>query len=177
MTSALIVDAVLLVAVLTADLGRGRKIGRMRLLRPLVIAVAIIPLFLKAVVTSGNGFLLEIAATAAGVVLGAVALSLITVYHRPGTDRAVTRAGFPYAALWTIVIGARAAFTYGSDHWFSHSLSTWMTHHSVTDAAITDALIFMAVAMILTRTLGIAVRARHAQRVASGNAAQQLQAV
>jgi hypothetical protein len=177
MNSALIVDAVLLAAVLTADVGSGRKIGRMRLLRPLIIAVAIIPLFLKPVVTDGNGFALEIAAGAAGIVLGVIALSLITVYRHPGTDRAVSRAGFAYATLWTIVIGARAAFTYGSDHWFGRSLDKWMIHHSVTSAAITDALIFMAVAMLLTRTIGIAVRAQSAPRLGSGNAAQQLQAV
>jgi hypothetical protein len=177
MNSALIVDVVLLVAVLTADLGSRRKIGRLRLLRPLLIAVVIIPLFLKAVVTSGNGFSLEIAATAAGVVLGVIALSLMTVYRGPGSRGAVSRAGFAYAALWTIVIGARAAFTYGSSHWFSHSLGTWMVKHSVTSAAITDALIFMAVAMLLTRTIGIAVRARRAGRLGSGEAAPQLQAV
>jgi hypothetical protein len=177
MNSALIVDAVVLGAVLTADLGSNRKIARFRLLRPLIIAVVIIPLFLKAVVTSGNGLSLEIAATAAGVVLGVIAISLMTVYRSPRSNRAVSRAGFAYAASWTIVIGARAAFTYGSDHWFSHSLGTWMTQHSVTSAAITDALIFMAVAMLLTRTIGIAVRARRVARLGSDDAAQQLQAV
>ena len=177
MNSALIVDAVLLAAVLTADLGSRRKVGRLRLLRPLVIALAVIPLFLKAVVTSGNGFSLEIAATAAGVVLGVIALSLMTVYRSPASRGVVSRAGFAYAALWTIVIGARAAFTYGSSHWFSHSLGTWMIRHSVTSAAITDALIFMAVAMLLTRTIGIAVRARRAGRLGSGDVAPQLQAV
>jgi hypothetical protein len=56
MNSAIVVDAVLLVAVLEADLGHHRKIGRLRLLRPLTIAAGIIPLFLKAVTTNGNGF-------------------------------------------------------------------------------------------------------------------------
>ena len=58
------------------------------------------------------------------------------------------------------MIGARAAFSYGSEHWFSHSLNTWMIQHSVTTAAVTDGLIFMAVAMLLTRTIGLAIRAR-----------------
>ncbi len=40
MDSALVVDAVLLGAVLEADLGGHRKIGRFRILRPLGIAVA-----------------------------------------------------------------------------------------------------------------------------------------
>src|SRR3984885_3850389 len=107
MNSALIVDAVLLAAVLTADLGSRRKVGRLRLLRPLVIALAVIPLFLKAVVTSGNGFSLEIAATSAGVVLGLIAVKLLTVYRSPRTNQPVSRAGFAYAALWTTVIAGR----------------------------------------------------------------------
>ena len=84
----------------------------------------------------------------------------MTVYRSPTTNKAVSRAGFAYAGLWTIVIGARAAFSYGSTHWFSHSLSTWMTQHSITGPAITDGLIFMAVAMLLTRTIAMAIRAR-----------------
>jgi hypothetical protein len=82
----------------------------------------------------------------------------MTVYRSPKTAQPVSRVGLAYAALWTSVIGARAAFSYGSTHWFSHSLTTWMTNHSVTSAAITDALIFMAVTMMLTRTIGLAVR-------------------
>jgi hypothetical protein len=160
MDSAVIVDAVLLAAVLEADLGPHRKIGRLRLLRPLAIAGGIIPLYLKAVATTGNGLTLEIAAAVTGIVLGLVATSLMSVSRSPSTGRPVSRAGIGYAALWTIVIGARAAFSYGSTHWFSHSLSSWMVQHSVTAAAITDGLIFMAVAMLMTRTIGIAIRAR-----------------
>jgi hypothetical protein len=160
MNSALIVNAVILTAVLESDLGQHRKIGTFRILRPLFIAAGIIPLFLEAVVTTGNGLSLEIAAASAGVILGLVATYLMTVYRSPTTHKAVSRAGFAYAGLWTIVIGARAAFSYGSTHWFSHPLATWMTQHSVTGAAITDGLIFMAVAMLLTRTIAMAIRAR-----------------
>jgi hypothetical protein len=172
MDSAVIIDAVLLAAVLEADLGPHRKIARARILRPLFIAAAIIPLFLKAVVTTGSGLSLEIAGASAGLVLGAVAVKLMTVYRSPTTNQPVSRTGFAYAALWTVVIGARAAFSYGSEHWFSHALGTWMIQHSVTAAAITDGLIFMAVAMLLTRTIGMAVRARTVGPVDSARRAQ-----
>jgi hypothetical protein len=160
MDSAVIVDAVLLAAVLEADLGHERKISRLRMLRPLGISAAIIPLYLKAVPTHGNGLSLVVGAGIAGVVLGLIATGLMGVSRSPSTDKPVSRTGLAYAALWTIVIGARAAFSYGSTHWFSHSLSTWMIQHSVTTAAITDGLIFMAVAMLLTRTIAIAIRAK-----------------
>jgi hypothetical protein len=57
------------------------------------------------------------------------------------------------------VIGARAAFSYGAAHWFPAQLDQWCLVRHVTGDAITDGLIFMAVAMILTRTAGLAARA------------------
>ncbi len=161
MQSDLIVDAVLLAAVLEADLGGHRKIGKFRLLRPLALAAVIIPLYLTAVTTSGAGGALEVAGAAAGIVLGFAATSLMTVYRSPGTSRPVSRAGLGYAALWIIVIGARAAFSYGSTHWFSSQLGRWMMDNHVTGGAITDSLVFMAVAMLLTGTIAMAIRARH----------------
>ena len=89
MESALIIDAFVLVAALEADLGRHRKIGPWRILRPLFAAAAIIPLFLKAVTTTGAGLYLEIALAGAGVALGLAATALMSVYRSPGTGRAV----------------------------------------------------------------------------------------
>jgi hypothetical protein len=60
-----------------------------------------------------------------------------------------------------VVVAARAAFSYGSVHWFGHQLDHWMAQHAVTGAALTDALIFMAIAMVVTRTAGLALRARN----------------
>jgi hypothetical protein len=159
MQSDLIVDALVLTAVLEADLGSHRKIGKFRIVRPLLIAGAIIPLYLKSVSTTGAGLSLEIALGAAGLVLGLVASALMTVYRSPKSGKPVSRARAGYAALWVVVIGARAAFSYGATHWFSSELGHWMIRNAVTGAAITDALIFMAVTMLLTRTLGLAVRA------------------
>ena len=93
MESALIIDAFVLVAALEADLGRHRKIGPWRILRPLFAAAAIIPLFLKAVTTTGAGLYLEIALAGAGVALGLAATALMSVYRSPGTGRAVSRSG------------------------------------------------------------------------------------
>lgn len=86
------------------------------------------------------------------------------VRREPATGRLVTRAGAGYAALWITVIAARSCFSIGAEHWFNHSLGTWMVNHQVTGAAITDALIVMAVAMTLARTLSLAVRANQLRR-------------
>lgn len=93
--------------------------------------MVIIPFFFKGVATSGNGLLLELAAIAAGLVLGALAASLMSVFVDQRTGKVTSRAGVPYALLWIAVVGA-----------------------------LTDGLIFLAVAMLLARTGILAARAR-----------------
>lgn len=176
MQSALIVDALVLAAVLESDLGRHRKITRWRLLRPVLITLAIIPLFVEPVTTHGNGLIFELAVAASGVLVGLVATALMTVYRSPKTGKPVSRARAPYAALWVIVIGARAAFTYGSSHWFSSQLDHWMSRNAISADAITDALIFMAIIMVLTRTVTLAWRARHLPALAPAGTSRELEA-
>lgn len=159
LTQAEIINGAVLAATLHSDLGAHRKIGPVRLLRPVLLAGAIVPLFIDPVVTHGAGLAVELAGTAVGVLGGLAALALAGVYRSPRTGKPVSRATWPYAALWTLVIGARAAFSYGAYHWFPVQLAQWCMAHQVTGAAITDGLIFMAVAMLLTRTFGLGVRA------------------
>jgi hypothetical protein len=159
LTSAMIINGVVLAAVLEADVGSHRKVGRLRILRPLLTAAAIVPLYLKAFATHGDGLTLELIGAAAGLLAGLLAAGLTHVYRSPQTHKPVSRAGAWYAALWIIVIGARAAFSYGSVHWFSSPLGHWMARHDVSVAAVTDSLILMAIAMVLTRTINLGLRA------------------
>jgi hypothetical protein len=155
----MIVNGVVLATVLASDLGPARKVGRMRLLRPVIAAVVIIPLFISAPVWHGTGLAVEIAGIAAGVLGGLVAAALMRVYRSPATGGVVSAAGWPYALFWVVIVGARAAFSYGAGHWFTASLVSWATANQVSEAAITDGLIFMAVVMIVIRTAGLGVRA------------------
>ena len=167
-----IINGAVLAATLHSDLGSHKKLGAFRLLRPLLLAGAIVPLFIEPLVTHGTGLALEIAGVAAGLLGGVAALALAKVYRSPTTGKPVTRAGWPYALLWTLVIGARAAFSYGSSHWFPTQLTNWCIAHHVTGAAITDGLILMAVAMVITRTLGFAARAAALPRTSAASCAQ-----
>jgi hypothetical protein len=157
---ALLINVIVLFVVLEADIGPHRKIGWFRIARPLILAGVIVPIYLKSLTTHGTGLYLELAGTAAGVLLGLMATGLMKVYRSPKTGRPVSRADFGYAILWIVIIGARSAFSYGSVHWFGRQLGTWMAAHHVVSAAITDTLLLMALAMLLTRTLGLAARAR-----------------
>jgi len=155
-----IVNAVVLAAVLEADLGSHRKITKFRLLRPILLAAAVVPLFLAKIATHGGGLTIELAGAAAGIAAGLIALALVSVYRSSTTGKPVSSAKWGYALFWTAIIGARALFSYGADHWFTNQLGSWLAANTIPAAAITDGLIFMAVAMLLTRTLGLARRSR-----------------
>ena len=82
------------------------------------------------------------------------------VEHDPNTGKAFTRAGIGYALIWIATIAARLTFIYGSSHWYSASLDSWMLAHHITADALTDALVLMALAMTVTRTLSLLIRRR-----------------
>jgi hypothetical protein len=160
LTEAMIINGIVLVSTLEADLGSHRKIGAFRIIRPLATVALVVPLFLATPVTHGNGLLVELAGVAAGLLCGLVISALMTVYRSPRTGNAASASGAAYAFALILIVAARAAFSYGATHWFPAQIGTWCLAHQVSAAAITDGLIFMAIAMGLTRTISLAARAR-----------------
>jgi hypothetical protein len=176
LTEAMIINGIVLVATLEADLGPHRKVGLVRILRtPLAVAL-VIPLFLDRPVTHGNGLLVELAGIAAGLLGGLIVTTLMRVYRSPRTGQPVSAAGWPYALVWIVVVAARAAFSYGGVHWFPAQLTQWAVTHQVSLAAITDGLIFMALAMVLIRTGGLAIRAARLPGTPAGRPGHHLSA-
>jgi hypothetical protein len=156
-SSVLIVNLLVLFAVLEADLGR-RRISRLRIIRPLLVAASIVPMFVDRPATAGTGEVLELALAGLGVLLGVFASTgLMRIGFDEAKQRVVSVAGVGYGLFWCVIIGARLAFTYGANHWYTAQLAHWMAANGVSVDALTDALIFMAIAMTVTRTIRLAV--------------------
>ncbi len=160
-TSVLIVNLTVLLAVLESDLGT-RKVGAFRIVRPLLMAIGVIPLFIEHPATTGSGAALELALTGVGVLLGIIASTrLMRIGYDENKGRAVSRAGMAYGLFWCAIIGARLLFTYGANHWYTSQLLHWMSTNGISADALTDSLIFMAVAMAVARTFRLAVGRVH----------------
>jgi hypothetical protein len=165
----------ILAVVLLSDYGV-RKITTARLIRPFITAVLIVPFFFKGAAISGNGLLLEVAGLLAGIALGVLAASLMRVFADPATGRASTRGGLPYCLFWVAVVAARLYFAYGAQHVFSQQLGSWLYTNHVTVDALTAAIIFFSVAMLLGRTGALALRARQLGARESASASAPLSA-
>jgi hypothetical protein len=156
-SSVLIVNIAVLFAVLEADLGR-RRVTKLRILRPLLMVGGLVPIFVDRPATAGTGELLELVLTGLGVLLGLFAATrLMRISFDEAKQRVTSSAGVGYAFFWCAIIGARLAFTYGANHWYTTQLAHWMATNGVSVDALTDSLIFMAIAMAVTRTIRLAV--------------------
>jgi len=172
-----ILQLAVLAVILESDLGR-RKIGWVRILRPVVAIVVIVPFFFTTLPTAPNDLLLQGAGALAGALLGLASVSppVVSVGYAPAwrsrwlrTARtrsgsvAVSHAGLGYATIWIAVAAARLGFAYGAQYLFPAELGRFLTDHSLSQSALVNAFIFLSLGMDLFRSIGLWTRGRRAR--------------
>jgi hypothetical protein len=77
------------------------------------------------------------------------------------------RAGVPFAratglavVFWVVGMSGRLAFAYYAEHGGGPSIARFSAHHALTPQAWSTALILMALAEVVTRTVVLVVRSR-----------------
>jgi hypothetical protein len=146
----LLLNLVVVFIALESDIGR-RKIGRMRVFRPLVTALLIVPFFFKGIDFSLNGMLFEMGALAVGLLLGLAALRFMRFEYDAAAHRMYSRAGWGYLLAWLLITGLKIGFSYGSANLWGRQLFTWMASHGISVNAFTAGFIFLNLAMMLSR--------------------------
>ncbi|MEU9031157.1 hypothetical protein AB0D46_27325 [Streptomyces sp. NPDC048383] len=157
--TALIASGVILIIILSTDLGT-RRITNMRLLRSIIAIAIVIALFVRTLPLNGNDPWLQLAGIGAGVVCGLIAAMLLPA-HRGSDGDVYTRGGIAYAIVWTLMSASRVVFAYGSEHWFPQGIIRFSIENELSGQDVySNTFVFMALAMILTRTAVLLVKRR-----------------
>ena len=156
-TSTYLIDSALVLLVILQM--KERVLTNHALLRPVIILGVAVASYFTTLPTAGNDLPLVVAIAAIGAVLGL--LSGITVIMRRTDEGQVTaRAGIGSAVFWVLGMGGRFAFAvWAASAAGATSLGQFsVTNHITGAAAWTDALLAMAVAEVLARTLVLVLR-------------------
>ncbi|MEU6896298.1 hypothetical protein ABZ934_32085 [Streptomyces sp. NPDC046557] len=149
--TALIAGGTILVVILSTDLGT-RKVTTMRMLRSILAVVTVFALFVHTLPLDGNDPSLQLAGIGAGVICGLIAAALLPA-HRDASGEIHTKGGVGYALVWTVLSASRVLFAYGSEHWFSEGIIRFSIEYKLSGQDVySNAFVFMALAMVLTRT-------------------------
>jgi drug/metabolite transporter (DMT)-like permease len=159
-TADYITYTLLFTTILATQLGR-RTPTLHRLILPVLIVAGIGLQYLTNLPAGTASHLIEAAGIAAGLLFGLASTALVRVDKDPGTGRAVTTAGFAYAAVWTTALAARLAFAYGSTHWFHTALTHFTTANHINPATYATFFVLMVLTMITVRTISVIHRAHH----------------
>ena len=153
-----ILSVVLLGWVLARNFGT-REVTRTTFLVPLLLTGVVVPTFLLPLPSAGHDLDLVASGAVVGLVFGLGAAAATRVRSHAGRVLATT--GPVFAGLWLVMVGGRVAFAEWATGAGSNAVGRFSMQHAITGAdAWTAAFVAMALAMVLARTVALAVRAR-----------------
>ncbi len=134
--------------------------SRRPLIRPLVLLGVAVVSYLHGVPSQGNDLVLLGVFAVTGGLIGLV--SGVTVIMRRNREGIVTfRSGWVSGFFWVLGMGSRFGFIYWITHSGAMSIVHFSANHQISgNEAWTVALLGMAVAEVLARTVTLAVRWR-----------------
>ncbi|WP_330333030.1 hypothetical protein OHS33_27225 [Streptomyces sp. NBC_00536] len=149
--NALIAGGTILAGILSTDLGT-RRVTTLRMLPPLLAVAVTLALFVHTLPVDGNDPSLQLAGIGAGIICGLAVTALLPA-HRGASGEVRTKGAAGYALAWTALSASHVLFAYGSQHWFSEGIVRFSTDYKLSGQAVySNAFVFMALAMVLTRT-------------------------
>jgi hypothetical protein len=159
--SALIASGTILIIILATDIGR-RRITTMRMVRSVVAVAVVIAIFVHSLPTKGdNDLSLQLVGIGTGVICGLVAGMLLPAHRDASSGELYTVGGIAYAMVWVVLSAGRIVFAYGAEHWFTADLVKFSIDYGISGQdTYSNAFVFMALAMVLTRTALLLVKMR-----------------
>ena len=147
---------------------RGRRLSPVQVLLPIVIVGWAIVTYVHEIPTNGNSLVLIAIAIAVGALIG-IGVGLLTNL-RVDSGRVIAQAGLWAAVLWVVGMGSRLVFQLFATNGGGESIGRFSVTHEIDPTAWAPALILMAAATILLRTVLLLTRAaRLRQASASSN--------
>lgn len=137
---------------------RGRRFSPITLVIPLAVVAYFAVQYLHGFPTTGNDLVLELGGAGLGAALG-IGCALTTHFHREKGGALIVRAGVAAAALWIAGVGGRLAFQLYAEHGGGPALYRFSAAHALTQDGWVTALVLMALAEVVCRSAGIALRA------------------
>jgi hypothetical protein len=135
-----------------------RPFRRFDLIRPLVIVAFVAMLFLRSFPTQGNDVTFVTFSTIVGAVLGT--LCGLTTKMRVKESIVLTSVGIAAIFFWCIGVVARSVFSFSVEHGGRAAIGHFSVQHHITDSGWVTALVLMALAEVVARTITLTTRAK-----------------
>ncbi|MGL4761091.1 MAG: hypothetical protein ACRCWG_06480 [Sarcina sp.] len=135
-----------------------RQLGERRFtLKSLIIQACTLSYFtyeyVSDVPTGGVNTQILVGATAVGIILGVFMLIATKRYRKDGKN--YVKSGIPYLILWIIGLGSKVVLAEYITKWNVRGSDIFIMQHHINPNVIAPAFMFLTIAMILVRTIGI----------------------
>ncbi len=140
---------------------RVSRFDRRAVVLPLAICAFVANHYVHAVPSAGNDVALMAGLTAVGLTFGSLSAAATRVWS-DGGRYALVQAGRAAAAVWVLGMGSRMAFAVWASHGGWPTIARFSAQHHISPDAWTAALVFMALAEVMSRIAILAARSRRA---------------